>query len=204
MAIHVLNPNTIGTQTEAMFNVTNNQGRALIGNFSISIHSLKSHWKGSDAVANLTDLARVYTAVTDLIKDLQKIIVTVNNNEVLPLQQHIIASGGTCTMGSELAVSLNYDSYIDVPTDAVESWTDPAITSDAETFNDIPTSFDKFVNELNAAKDELLNNWKDGANREQVVSLFNNFNNSVVEYKKNIEKVKNNLNIVAKNKRQFI
>ena len=81
MAIHGVNPNTGGSQTEEMFNITNTTGRDLINNFSATIESLKSHWKGSDAVANLTDLANVYSAVTDLVKNLQKIIVTVNNSD---------------------------------------------------------------------------------------------------------------------------
>ena len=204
MAIHVLNPNTIGTQTEAMFNVTNNSGRQLINSFSSSINSLASHWKGSDAVANLTDLSKVYTAVTDLIKDVQKLIVAVNNDEVLPLQKHIVASGGTCQVGNELAVSLNVDSYISVPTEAVESWTDPAIISDAENFNGFPGKFENFVNELNGAKDELLNNWKDGASRAEVVSLFNNFNNNVPQFKTQVTRVRDNINTVAENKKHFL
>ena len=72
MAIHCLDPNKMGAQTEEMFNVTNTSGRNLVTSFGATIENLKSHWKGSDAVSNLTDLARVYTAVTDLVKDLVK------------------------------------------------------------------------------------------------------------------------------------
>lgn len=204
MAIHCVNPNTVGTQAEEMFNVTNTTGRDLITSFSTTIENLKSHWKGSDAVANLTDLSKVYTAVTDLIKNLQKIIVTVNNNEVVPMQKHIVASGGSCTIGNELAVTLNVDSVIAVPTEAVESWTDPAIIADAETFTNFPTTFENFVNTLNESKNNLLNNWLDGANRAEVVSTFENFNNNVADYKSQITKVRDNLNTVAENKKQLL
>ena len=204
MAIHCVNPNTVGTQTEEMFNVTNTTGRDLINSFSSTIESLKSHWKGSDAVANLTDLSRVYTATTDLVKNLQRVIVSVNNEEVLPLQRHIVASGGTCTVGNELSVTLNVDSYISVPTEALESWTDSAIISDAETFNSFPTRFENFVNLLNETKNNLLNNWLDGANRAEVVSIFENFNNNVTEYKTQITKVRDNLNTVAENKKHLL
>lgn len=204
MTIHCLNPNTVGTQTEEMFNVTNTTGRDLINSFSSTIESLKSHWKGSDAVANLTDLSRVYTATTDLVKNLQRVIVSVNNEEVLPLQRHIVASGGTCTVGNELSVTLNVDSYISVPTEALESWTDSAIISDAETFNSFPTRFENFVNLLNETKNNLLNNWLDGANRAEVVSIFENFNNNVTEYKTQITKVRDNLNTVAENKKHLL
>ena len=204
MAIHCVNPNTVGTLAEALFNVTNTSGRDLINSFSASIENLKSHWKGSDAVANLTDLSKVYTSVTDLVKNLQRLIVTVNNEEVLPLQKHIQASGGSCTIGKELNVTLNMDSFISVPTEALESWTDPSIISDAETFNNFPTTFENFVNALNEAKDNLLNNWLDGANRQEVVTAFNNFNNNVADYKNQITKVRNNLNTVAENKKQLM
>ena len=204
MAVHCVNPNTVSTQTEAMFNVTDAEGRALINSFSSTIENLKSHWKGSDAVANITDLAKVYSAVTELVKDLQKIIVTVNNNEILPLQKHIVASGGSCAVGNELGITLNVDSFISVPADTGEIWTDSAIISDADTFNSFPTTFENFVNSLNEAKSALLSNWLDGANREEVVRTFENFNNNVADYKSQITKVRDNLNIVAENKKHLL
>lgn len=204
MAIHCVNPNTIGAQTEEMFNITNTAGRDLINSFSTTIENLKNHWKGSDAVANLTDLSNVYTAVTDLVKNLQKIIVIVNNEEIIPLQKHIVSSGGSCTVGNELGISLNVESYISVPTEAVESWTDPAIIADADTFTSFPTTFENFVNMLNEAKNNLLNNWLDGANRTEVVTVFEDFNNNVPEYKNQITKVRDNLNVVAENKKHLL
>lgn len=204
MAIHCVNPNTVGSQAESMFNITNTTGSDLINSFSTTIENLKSHWKGSDAVANLTDLANVYTAVADLVKNLQKIIVDVNNNEVIPMQKHIVASGGNCTIGNELAITLNVDSTISVPTDDVESWTDNGIIADAESFTNFPTTFENFVNALNESKDTLLNNWLDGANRSEVVATFNNFNNNVADYKNQITTVRNNLNTVAENKKKLL
>ena len=205
MAIHCVNPNTLSSQAVALFNVTSNSGKSLIDSFSSSIESLKLHWKGSDAVANITDLANVYNAVAELVKKLQKIIVTVNNEEVLPLQKHIVASGGTCTVGQELAETLTgINTTIAVPTETVESWTDNAILTDAETFSSFPTTFEKFVSELNEAKNTLLNNWLEGANRADVVSIFENFNNNVGEYKTQVTTVRNNLNTVAENKKQLL
>lgn len=204
MAIHCLNPNTIGTQTEEMFNITNTSGRDLINSFSSTIESLKSHWKGSDAVANITDLANVYTAVVELLKELQRLVVEVNNYDVVPMQKNIVANGGECSIGNELAITLNVDSIIAVPTESVESWTDPAIIADADTFNSFPNTFDNFVNTLNEAKNNLLNNWLDSSNRQQVVDVFNKFNNNVADYKQSITKVRDNLNVVAENKKQLL
>jgi uncharacterized protein YukE len=205
MAIHCTNPNTIGTQTQDMFNVTTEQGKQLLENFSGSIASLKSHWKGSDAAANLKDLGNVYTAVADLLKSLEQIIVTVNNNEIIPLQQHIVASGGECVVGNELGQVLkSISSTVDVQVESLESWTDNAILVDAETFNGFPDKFSSFVEALDGAKNTLLGNWLEGANREDVVRTFETFNNNVPTYKEQIKKVRDNLNTIAENKKKFL
>lgn len=91
-----------------------------------------------------------------------------------------------------------------VPTESVESWTDPALIADAENFSTFPDTFKKFVDELNTTKNELLNNWLDGANRDTVVRTFEEFNNNVPDYSSKITKVRDNLNIVAENKKQML
>ena len=90
MAIRCMNPNTIGTETENLFSLTSTTGSELINDFGTTIENLKNHWKGTDAEANLQDLAMVYSGVVTFIKDLQNLIVKVNNNEIIPLQKHIV------------------------------------------------------------------------------------------------------------------
>lgn len=205
MAIHCENPNTIGAETEAILNVTSTTGKALITKLSTTIENLKIHWQGTDAVANLTDLASVYTEVTDLMKNLQTIIVNVNKYEILPLQKHINLSGGSCVVGSELSPTLNdVSSFIDVPKEALESKTTPEIIIDADTFNDFPDDFSKFVEELNQAKDTLFRNWKDGANHADVTAAFARFNENVPKYLSDVTHVRDNLKTVALNKRQLM
>lgn len=205
MAIHVLDPNKIGTQTEEMFNVTNTTGRDLINKFASNIDSLKSHWKGSDAVANITDLANVYSAVTKLVTTVQKYIVSANNEDVLRLQKSLVASGGNCAIGNELSNTLsNVATSVSVPTDGGESWTDAAISSDASTFENLIADFDKFVTSIDQTKEALLANWLEGANRDAIDIAFKEFDKNVPTYREQIKKVSNNLNTVAKNKRDLL
>ena len=204
MAIHCMNPNTLGTEAENLFIVTSTKGNELIQNFASIIGSLKNNWKGSDAVTNLNDLAKVYGAVVNLIKSLQTIIVKVNNEEIIPLQKHILLSGGSCAVGRELAVDITASPEIDVTVDSVESWTSAKILEDSVVFAEIPNKFISFVNSLEEAKEILLNNWLDGANRASVVDVFNKFKNEVDVYKTSLDIVKNNLEVVARNKEQLL
>lgn len=204
MAIRCMNPNTIGTETENLFSLTSTTGSELINDFGTTIENLKNHWKGTDAEANLQDLAMVYSGVVTFIKDLQNLIVKVNNNEIIPLQKHIVLSGGTCTVGNELAVTINADPQISIPTGSVESWTDALILDDAANFSEFPTKFERFVSSLEELKDIMLNNWLDGANRAEVVSTFAKFKERVADYINNVNTVRDNLNTVAGIKKQLL
>ena len=161
------------------------------------------NWKGSDATANLKDLANVYADVTKFLKDTQKFVVYVNNDEILPIQRHIGASGGTCAVGNELGFTLTADDTIAVP-ETTELWADNKIIENAVTFNNFPDSFQIFIDEIVTAKNALLANWLDGANRAEVVELFNKFEQNAPDHKSNIKKVRDNLNTVAENKKQFL
>lgn len=204
MAIRCMNPNTIGAETENLFNLTSTTGSELINSFSTTIENLKNHWKGSDAEANLQDLAMVYSAVVSFIKNLQTLIVKVNNNEIIPLQKHVVLSGGSCTVGNELAVTINAEEQIAIPTGNVESWTDPSIISDAASFSEFPTKFENFIGSLEELKDIMLNNWLEGANRTEVVNVFNKFKENFATYISNVNTVRDNLNTVVEIKKQLL
>lgn len=204
MAIHIENPNSIGDQILDMYNITNGTGQNLIKDFETRIESLKGNWQGTDAVANLKDLAMVYADSTKLVKNLQKIISEVNNNEIIPLQKHIVLSGGTCKVSETLSPGMNVSDAVSVPQSATASMTKEAIVQDAELFNDFPTRFSRFVESLKSAVQTLLSNWKEGANRDSVNQAFKAFESNAPEYIRQLETVRNNLNTVAENKKKLM
>ncbi|MBE6152430.1 MAG: hypothetical protein E7165_03875 [Firmicutes bacterium] len=204
MAIHCVNPNTIGSEAEEILTVVEQQGGRFLENFENVIRNLDSHWKGTDAVKNLGDLASVYSALTLLIQNVESLIVDLNNNEVLPLQRHIYYGGGDCVIGNELSERFkSRDPHITVQTEGTESWTAPEIIADAETFKEFPSEFNSFIEALTGAKETLLANWLEGANREAVVTAFKTFDEHVLEFKEQLKTVKENLTIVADYKKQL-
>ena len=205
MAIHCMNPNTLGSLAEAMWKVTSVDGKALIDSFAETIVNLDNNWKGSDAVANLKDLNAVYTEVVNLVKSLEQLVVTVNNEEVLPLQRHIQISGGTCTIGNTLAPKLgNVSSSIAIQSEGLVSKTENGFIAIAEKFSSFPTEFTKFVSLLDEAKENLVRNWLDGANREAVISTYNKFKDNVQTYTAQLNRVRDNINVVKKTKQQLL
>lgn len=204
MAIHVNNPSTIGNEVVKLYEVTTNQGKNLIDSLSTTIQNLGSHWKGSDAVANLTDLANVYAAVKEYVMGLQKLIVAANNNEIIPLLKHIQMSGGSSYNFTELAPTISGDTSIAFPKESLESWSDPSIITDAADFDSFPSKFQSFISALIDAKKDLLANWLEGANRAEVVNAFSTFEENVATYQSKIELVRNNINTVAENKKKFM
>lgn len=204
MAIHCMNPNTLGQHTSELYSIITNTGGELVNNFAETIEKLKLHWSGSDAVANLESLLKVYTAVSGVVDSLQKFIVKINNNEVIPLQKHINVSGGTCTVASELSEVKVTTGEVEIGSvDSVVSYTSPEIITDAEEFSNFPKKFENFVSSLDESMNVLLSNWLDGANRDEVVNAYNSFKENVEYYKEYLNTVRNNLNVVSSNKKQF-
>ena len=205
MAIHIERPERIGEDINAMYYVTNVTGKELVNKFEQIILSLNNNWKGTDAVANLNELAMVYRDTTSVVKKMQGLIVEVNDKEILPLQRHIKMLGGTGgTENTGLSPDLAVADDVTVQTSATASITRDEILLDAENFNSFPEKFSSFVDDLKTAKNKLFQNWIDGANRSEVEAAFKAFETNVGDYISNLNVVRNNLNLVAETKRKLL
>ena len=200
MAIHVNLIDKIAEQTENMFNITNFKGKELLDKFSDVYERLNDDWDGTDAVANLTDLNTVYTAVSDLLSKLEKLTIGAND-EAIGLQKDTVDNGGICAVGSTLASALKFNS-LRAPKNTGVTDAREGILQDAADFNDMPTNFQNLVDALNEAKTELFANWTEGGNRAEIERLFKEFNDNVGHYKSLITKVRDNINTVAENKKK--
>jgi len=203
MAIQVMNMSKIGTDASNLFNITNNEGKNFITSFKGIIESLKQHWKGSDATANINDLITVYREIGYLIRDVQNFIVAVNNEEILPLINEMRSSGGGVYKCDQLAGVIAVPE-ISAPEATDSSSVSDEILTDADNFKDFPTKFQTFVSNLDSAKATLLNNWKSGGQWVAVENTFKKFFTSAPNYESQIAKVRDNLNTVALNKKKFI
>lgn len=205
MAIQCNDPNKIGTQAEELFSyiVGSEGGKGLMDKFETSINNFKSHWIGSDAKANITDLITVYDGVKALLSSVENYIVSVNNMQILPMQRNIVNDGGQCTIGNELSF-ISVGSSLTVPQDTIEYRVAPEMIADAADFEDVPAKFTTFVDTINNLKETLLGNWLDGVGREEVVNSFKTFNEDVAEYNALLNKVKSNIDTVAANKKNLM
>lgn len=205
MAIHCIRPNDIAKEAADLYQLTASEGKILIQNFAQVIESLKNDWKGTDASANIKSLISAYSVVSEFVKLLQKMIVEVNNNEILPLQTEIVKSGGTCTIGESLGESLtDLSTLISDPEETTESRVEDNIIKDAETFNSFPEDLARFKDNIDGCKEILLGNWKEGGNIAAVIQSFNDFDNQYAEFSPKVIQVRDNLNTVAENKRPFL
>lgn len=202
MAINCVDPNKIGIQATDLHTCITGQegGKGLLDSFESSITNLKLHWIGSDAKTNITDLINVYNGLKGMLTSVQTYIVSVTNEQIIPLQQNIVNDGGICTIASPLAiVALGTD--LTPPADTLEHRVEETMLADATEFEGIPGKFTTFVTNINEYKTTLLNNWLEGAGRENVVTSFNTFNEDVENYKAILDRVKNNISTVAANKK---
>lgn len=204
MAIHVTRPDKIGADIERLFQVTNIQGKELISALESTITNLGNHWKGSDAGANLADLAKVYSYIKEYVYGVQNLIVDVNNNEVIPLLNHINFSGGSKYSYADIAPTVDNNFVIALPPVTTEAWTSDEILKDETEFSTFPTKLATFISALDTEKTVLLDNWKEGANRETVVRMFNEYNSNYETHKSAVNTVKEHLTTVANNKRALL
>lgn len=203
MAIHVVNPNTIGNDVEGLYGITVSQGQNLITDLETTINNLAKHWTGTDATANLEDLKKVYEYVCSYVTGVQRLISEVNELEIIPLLKHIELSGGLRANLASCSEKVKLGS-VSIPSATQESWTDAQIITDAVNFDGFPKKMENFVVTLESAKERLMNNWKEGAGRENVLNAFKSYYDSYSTHKNKVEQVRNNLNIVAENKKQFM
>ncbi|MBE6152431.1 MAG: hypothetical protein E7165_03880 [Firmicutes bacterium] len=205
MAIHCDNPNTISSEAEELFGIVSDGCGGFIEDLETVIHSLDSHWKGTDAVKNLAELASLYTEITKIMQNLETTIVNLNNEAFLPLQKHIVDIKGMCTIGNELEGKVKLrDSYIAVQTEGTQSITMAEIVKDIAKFEDFPERFSSLVEDLNTTKEKLLKNWQEGPKRGELVEAFNKFENQIEAFAERLTAVRDNLIDISIYKQQLL
>lgn len=206
MAINIMNPTKITDDVMKLYNLMGVDGKQFLKDYAKIVERLSQHWTGSDAVANQTDLANVYAEVTKLIKTLENLIIKVNNEEVYPLLRHIELSGGIGykkEMGLQSSLG-EISNSVSITKESNQSMTTSDIIQDASDFNGMPEKFETLKENLISAKNELFKNWLDGADLANIKSSFTSFENNVGSYIAQLKKVRDNLNIVAENKKSLL
>lgn len=125
MNIQVNNLDQGYEQCETLNNLVKNDGEALITKLGNTITNLKSHWKGADATAHITNLITVYNGLTEMVAGAKKITSTAGS-AMSAIQEVRRANGGVGNVGALLPNNAPEAAVISVPETTGEYYCDPS------------------------------------------------------------------------------
>lgn len=179
------------------------QGSNLVSNLSNLIGRLKTHWIGSDATVHINGLIDVYKGVATIVSNVQ----TVAHNASMPIvnaQTIRNSNGGSGEVGTVIPASSGEISAIDYAADTTEYYVDPnGAPQDLTTLTAEKGAFDRFCSQFTSLKEELLNNWSSGSNRDKAVSDFEQFESDVATFTKTFNDAETNLSTAVSNLKQI-
>ena len=202
MNIQVTNLDTAYTSCEGLNTLVTNSGTNIIGNLGTNITNLKAHWIGSDATVHINNLISVYNALVGLVTD-AKAISSAAGNAIVAMQTVRRDNGGAGSVGAALDGSAPESEVFAKNEDTTEYKCDPLAANDLTLLEQICTDFSTFKSNFSTDKDELMNNWLAGANREGAVKCFEEFMTNAEEYSKKLTGAKDNLAIAVSNLSQL-
>ena len=202
MDIQVSNLNEGYNQCEGLNSLVSSTGESLISNLETNINNLKVHWIGSDATVHINNLIQVHDALVALISD-AKSTTSDAGNKIIAIQEVRSANGGGGSIGSPLSSAAPNSSSIAQCESTEEYYVDPSASSDYTMLQEECTSFTTFISDFKAKKEALLQNWTAGANREQAVANFNEFEGNAETYNKYLTEARDNLGIAVSNLNQL-
>ena len=177
-------------------------GENLLNNLAATINNLKSHWIASEATIHINNLIVVYEALVALITDAKGVTADASA-KIIAIQEVRNANGGAGMVGDLLSNAAPASVSIGRLDPTSEYYVDPAAANDHAMLTDVCASYSSFVGRFNTIKDELFRNWTAGANRENVVGNFNEFEANSETYRKYLNDANDNLGIAVANINQL-
>lgn len=199
MEAHFLNVSAAYSQCESLNTLASSNGEKLIKNLESDINNLKVHWVGTDATKHINHLISVYNALIELVYQAKRSSSEAASMGVIKVQTAIHSNCGEGSVGEELPSNRPDAASIATLEDTNEFYCEPASKSDYTLLVQICTDFDNFISQFTSAKDELMNNWISGANRENAVEEFNDFASNSDLYKNYLIEARDNLEIAVNN-----
>lgn len=198
MNINVNNLDQGYQQCEELNTLSRTSGENLINNLGTEINNLKVHWKGNDATTHINNLIKVYDALIAVVGD-AKAITSAAGSAMSAIQEVRRANGGSGVVGALLPNNAPDSAPIGNVDETTEYYCDPAARADYTQLVQVCTDFVNFRNQFSSQKDTLMSNWTAGANREEAVSAFNNFESNADTYNTYLTGARDNLEIAVNN-----
>ena len=183
-------------------NFASTKGEKLISDLESTITNLKLHWVASDATVHINNLINVHDALVALITD-AKADTADAAERIIAIQTIRSANGGGGLVGDPLSSSAPKSNVLVKCDDTSAYNVDPSAKDDYFMLQEECTSFSSFVSEFTQMKDELFNNWQQGANRETAVSNFSKFADNADTYNTYLTSARDNLGIAVSNLSQL-
>lgn len=198
MNINVNNLDQGYQQCEELNTLSRTSGENLINNLGTDINNLKVHWKGSDATIHINNLIKVYDALIAVVGD-AKSLTSAAGSAMSAIQEVRRANGGSGVVGALLPNNAPDSAPIGNVDETTEYYCDPAARADYTQLVQVCTDFVNFRNQFSSQKDTLMSNWTAGANREEAVSAFYNFESNADTYNTYLTGARDNLEIAVNN-----
>ncbi len=202
MDINVSNLDLGYSQCEDLNRLGTETGGDLVSRLGQNITNLKAHWIGSDATANINKLIVVHKALEAIVSD----AITVSaaaGNRIVAIQEVRNMNGGGGNVGAALNKNVPTDLAIADCSDTSEYYVDPAAAADYTDLQGILSDYTNFKDSFSSLKDELLQNWTAGSDRERAVAAFNEFTQNADTYNKYLTEAKEILGIAVSNIQQL-
>lgn len=187
------------THIKAMYNLVTVQGEELASSFSSIINSLMSHWKGSDATLHINNLISMYQSFCPLIGDVTRVAHNVSI-PIVEAQTIRSANGGSGNVDAVISEHDVTQTTFNSLGDTVEYYVDPdGAKADYTNLSTLCDDFNRFQNTFSTHKDNLLEVWTDGVDRNNAINIMDEFLSNAQSCYRVIGDAANNLQIATKN-----
>ena len=189
-------------QCKELYETATRDGERLLENLRRVYNGLNAHWKGTDATLHINKIAEVYNAVNTFIADTCN-AVSFAADGIINVQEVRRANGSTGMVGEKLAIVSEKERLNNVEETNEYSCT-PEARNDFSLLCEVCEKFVGFAAEVDNEMDALLNNWKEGSERDKVVTNYQNFESSYEDYKNSLEETRSALDTAVQNISQLM
>ena len=163
------------------------------------IFNLQKHWKGNDATIHINNLIDVYKGLNSIIN----CVLYVAHNVSIPIvkaQTIRNANGGRGNVGNLISYNQETRVSFEQLDITAEYFVDPiGAPFDYNELCEVCDLFKLFCTNFSQYKDELLNNWTSGNDRDKAINEFGEFETNVSMYISKLNNAKGNLEVAVSN-----
>jgi uncharacterized protein YukE len=201
--IRVKNLDEAHAQTAKLFDTENKDGVELLNQLDKLIAGLKEHWIGEDGTNHINRLIEIHDKMQKYILgtlECTKLAMV----SVVNLQEVRRANGGGGQVGDVRQSNGDFVKNIARVETTTEYYIDPAIREDYKVLEDVEERLKAFDSTVKAQKDELMENWVSGSNREDVQGTFDEIESLGAEAERVVAEVKQELGTSISNAEQVM